>query len=182
PVSEVALWPRSMIAIATSAQEIRSPTEASMSSSRGAGWSEISCARRIRSSVVPPIAETTATTRLPASLAAAQRRATRFSRSVSPTDVPPNFITTRPGERCARSFLLTAFGAWHRHSWLSAAAAATGALLVADAWFDIVLESRSNDLELAVVEAVLAELPLALVCFWIAYVTSRADRRALDQA
>jgi len=82
----------------------------------------------------------------------------------------------------ALSFLLTAFGAWHGRSWLPAAAAATGALLVADAWFDVVLESRSNDFELAVVEAVLAELPLALVCFWVAYVTSRADRRALDPA
>src|SRR5262249_8861462 len=173
-----------------------------------------------------PIAETTATTRFPASLAATQRRATRFSRSVSPTEVPPNFITTRPGERGARStagiasksvrvilrqcrcalwgsptrvrrfaivlfgvvglalmpwtvwlssslpphhltenwdlawsgfdtvlaasFLLTAFAAWHRRTWLPAAAAATGALLLADAWFDIVLESRSNDFEVAI--------------------------------
>jgi hypothetical protein len=82
----------------------------------------------------------------------------------------------------AVSFLLTAFAAWHRHPWLPVAAAATGALLLADAWFDIVLESRSNDLEVAVVEAVLAEVPLALVCFWVAYVTSRAGRQALDRA
>jgi hypothetical protein len=82
----------------------------------------------------------------------------------------------------AVSFLLTAFAAWHRHPWLPAAAAATGALLLADAWFDLVLEERSNDFEIALVEALLAELPLALVCFWVAYVTSRADRRALDQA
>jgi hypothetical protein len=47
------------------------------------------------------MAETTATTRLPASLAATHRFATRLSRSVSPTDVPPNFITTRPGVRAA---------------------------------------------------------------------------------
>ena len=60
----------------------------------------------------------------------------------------------------AVSFLLTAFAAWHRRPWLPAAAAATGALLVADAWFDIVLESRSNDLEVAVMEACLAEVPL----------------------
>jgi hypothetical protein len=82
----------------------------------------------------------------------------------------------------AVSFLLTAFAAWHRHAWLPAAAAATGALLVADAWFDIVLESRSNDFEIAIIEALLAELPIALVCFWVAWVTSRGDRRALDQA
>ena len=82
----------------------------------------------------------------------------------------------------ALSFLLTAFAAWHRHPWLPAAAAATGALLLSDAWFDIVLESRSIDRELAVAEAVLAELPLAVVCFWVAYVTSRAGRQALDRA
>ena len=37
PVSEIACWPRSTIAIAASAHEIRSPTEISMSSSRGSG-------------------------------------------------------------------------------------------------------------------------------------------------
>ena len=103
PVSDVAVWPRSMIAIATRAHEMRSPTETSMSTSRGAGRSEISCARRSRSSVDFPIAETTATTRFPAWLAATQRRATRFSFSVSPTEVPPNFITTSPGVRAACS-------------------------------------------------------------------------------
>ncbi len=65
PVSEIASWPRSLIAIAASAQEIRSPTEISMSSSRGWGLGEIRCARSISSSVVWPIAERTATTRLP---------------------------------------------------------------------------------------------------------------------
>src|SRR5207237_2924509 len=81
----------------------RSPTETSMSSSRESGCGEISPASRINSSVVSPIAETTATTRLPPSLAATQRRATFFSRSLFATDEPPNFITTRPGERGARS-------------------------------------------------------------------------------
>jgi hypothetical protein len=42
PVSEIAWCPRSWIAIAASAQETRSPTEIIMSSSRGAGRSEIS--------------------------------------------------------------------------------------------------------------------------------------------
>jgi len=82
----------------------------------------------------------------------------------------------------AASFLLTAFAAWHRRPWLPAAAAATGALLVSDAWFDIILESRSNDLEIALIEAFVAELPIALLCFWVAYVTSRADPQALDRA
>ena len=37
PVSEIARWPRSLIAIAHSAQEMRSPVESSMSISRGSG-------------------------------------------------------------------------------------------------------------------------------------------------
>ena len=51
PVSEIASWPRSWIAIAQSAFEIRSPTETSMSYSRGCGFGETSCASRISSSV-----------------------------------------------------------------------------------------------------------------------------------
>ena len=42
PVSEIASWPMSWIAIAHSAQEIRSPVESSMSISRGFGRGEIS--------------------------------------------------------------------------------------------------------------------------------------------
>jgi hypothetical protein len=82
----------------------------------------------------------------------------------------------------ALCFLLTALAAWHRHPWLPAAAAATGALLVCDAWFDIVLENRSSDFEIAVIEALAAEIPAALICFAVAYVTSRAGPQALDQA
>ena len=37
PVSEIARWPRSLIAIAHSAHEIRSPVESSMSISRASG-------------------------------------------------------------------------------------------------------------------------------------------------
>ena len=54
PVSEIARWPRSLIAIAHSAQEIRSPVESSMSISRGSGRREISSAIATSSSVVAP--------------------------------------------------------------------------------------------------------------------------------
>jgi hypothetical protein len=82
----------------------------------------------------------------------------------------------------AVAFLATAFAAWRRLGWLPIAASVTGALLVADAWFDIVLESRSDERWVAVVEAFAAELPIAAVCFAVALVTSRAARRELDRA
>ena len=73
----------------------------------------------------------------------------------------------------AVAFLLTAFAAWRKSPWVGALAAATGTLLVTDAWFDIVLESHSDELRKALYLAVLAELPLAVLCFWIAYRTER---------
>ena len=79
-------------------------------------------------------------------------------------------------------FLATAFAAWRRRPWLPAVAAAAGALLVADAWFDVVLESRSDDRALALVEALAGELPLAALCFAVAYVTSRDGRQAPGRA
>jgi len=81
----------------------------------------------------------------------------------------------------AAAFVLTAVAAWQRSPWVSAAAAATGTLLLADAWFDIVLESHS-ELRWAVLFAVFGELPLAAVCFWIAYRTERFLAQIVDAA
>ena len=94
PVSEIALWPMSWIAIAQSAHEIRSPVESSMSISRASGRSDTSCAISTSWSVVFPRAERTATTRLPCSRAPTIRRAARLMSSAPATEVPPNFITT----------------------------------------------------------------------------------------
>jgi hypothetical protein len=73
----------------------------------------------------------------------------------------------------AIAFLLTAFAAWRRSPWVGALSAATGTLLLTDAWFDIVLESHSDELRKAIYLAVFAELPIAALCFWIAYRTER---------
>jgi hypothetical protein len=73
----------------------------------------------------------------------------------------------------ALAFLLTALAAWRRSPWVGAFAAATGTLLVTDAWFDVVLESHADEVRTAVFLAVFAELPIAAVCFWIAYRTER---------
>lgn len=52
------------------------------------------------------------------------------------------------------------------HVQLPAVSAAT--LLFVDAWFDIVTASHRDDLMLAVASAVVVEIPLALLCLWIA--------------
>jgi hypothetical protein len=82
----------------------------------------------------------------------------------------------------ALMFLLTAFAAWRRSPWLGACATATGTLLLTDVWFDVILESRGHDLDIALFEAIFAEVPAALVCFWIAYRTEQFLARAVDPA
>jgi hypothetical protein len=81
----------------------------------------------------------------------------------------------------ALAFILTALAAWRRSPWVSAGAAATGTLLLVDAWFDIVLESHGA-LRWSVLTALFAELPLAFVCFWIAYRTERFLAQMVDAA
>jgi hypothetical protein len=82
----------------------------------------------------------------------------------------------------ALTFLLTALAAWRRSPWVGALSAATGTLLVTDAWFDIVLESQSDDIRNAIVLAAVAELPIAVLCFWIAYRTERFLSLLVHQA
>jgi hypothetical protein len=64
--------------------------------------------------------------------------------------------------------LTVALTAWRRSPWLEGAATAAATLLFIDAWFDVLTSSSRGELILAVVEAVLVELPLALVCLLLA--------------
>jgi hypothetical protein len=82
----------------------------------------------------------------------------------------------------ALMFLITAFAAWRRSPWVGACAAATGTLLVTDAWFDVILESHADELRFSIFLAIGAELPAALVCFWIAYRTEQFLARAVEMA
>ena len=93
PVNERAVQPRSEIAIATSAIEIRSPAVISMSSSRAGGSGLTWLARSSSSSVLSPIAETATTTSCPSFLAWTIRWATRLTASASASDEPPYFCT-----------------------------------------------------------------------------------------
>jgi hypothetical protein len=68
----------------------------------------------------------------------------------------------------AASLLATSAALMRRSPLLEALAAGTGALLVADAWFDIVTASSTQERWFAIGLALVGELPLATVCFVLA--------------
>ena len=63
----------------------------------------------------------------------------------------------------------TALTTLRRSRRLPIAASATGALLTADAWFDVLTTPGGWDLVEAIAMSLLAELPLAATCFWLAW-------------
>jgi hypothetical protein len=73
----------------------------------------------------------------------------------------------------AAMLALTARAAWFGSAALAPLSAATAAMLVSDAWFDVVTSTPGERLE-AILQACLAELPLAAVCGFIAYDAERA--------
>ena len=79
-------------------------------------------------------------------------------------------------------FCGTAFAAYRRSPWVGALAAATGTLLLTDAWFDVLLESHGSELRTAIFEAVVFEIPMAAVCFWIAKRTEQFLAQVVEQA
>jgi hypothetical protein len=67
----------------------------------------------------------------------------------------------------------TALAALRGSPWLQALAALTGTMLLCDAWFDVVTSAAGHEQARAVLEAVVAELPLAALCGWIVLDTRR---------
>jgi uncharacterized membrane protein len=65
--------------------------------------------------------------------------------------------------------LATVAAAVRRSAWRAVIAGGAAAMLVCDAWFDIVTSSDQLDLWLAVAAAVAVELPLAGVCILVAH-------------
>jgi hypothetical protein len=55
-----------------------------------------------------------------------------------------------------------------RSPYAEVTATVTGTLLVCDAWFDVLTSRGTSAVMQASIEAVLVELPLAALCFWIA--------------
>ena len=76
------------------------------------------------------------------------------------------------------AFAATAWCAVRASDWLVPAAAATGTLLACDAWFDVVTSNSGERLE-AVLQAALAELPLAVICWFIVYDVERFRRETI---
>ena len=78
------------------------------------------------------------------------------------------------------SLLAVAAAAWRRSPWLEGAATAAATLLVVDAWFDVLTASSGGELAAAIVEAVLVELPLAVLCLLIARRTEQQLEAAVQ--
>lgn len=75
---------------------------------------------------------------------------------------------------------LTGWSALRRSRLLPIAASATGALLTADAWFDVLTSPGGWELAQAVAMSIFAEIPLAAICFWLAWHSQEvAERRVV---
>jgi len=72
------------------------------------------------------------------------------------------------------SLLVTSIAIARREAFGEIGATITGTLLVCDAWFDILTSRGNSDVMQAIVSAVVVELPLAILCFWIARNFNRA--------
>lgn len=72
------------------------------------------------------------------------------------------------------AMIATAVAIIRRSPFAEVAAAVTGTLLICDAWFDVLTSRTSVELVQAGLEAILIELPLAALCFWMATNLARA--------
>jgi len=68
----------------------------------------------------------------------------------------------------AATLALTSIAAARHAPWLDRVAVAAATLLAADAWFDVVTARSALGVALATAEAVAVELPIALLCLWVA--------------
>jgi hypothetical protein len=76
----------------------------------------------------------------------------------------------------------TGWLAWHGRDHVELPAVAAATLLIIDMWFDVVTASSPRDLALAVGSALVVEIPLTLLCFWIARNAERVRRERLTWA
>jgi hypothetical protein len=68
---------------------------------------------------------------------------------------------------------------------VSLLASVSGTALLCDAWFDLLTAGSGRGLAWALLEALVGELPLAVLCFWVSFEATAAtsvDERALAAA
>ncbi len=80
----------------------------------------------------------------------------------------------------AAVLLATAVAILRRSRAVQGWAAATTAMLCCDAWFDVVTQAPGRGRAIAIAEAALVELPLALLCLWLARRGLALARRDVD--
>ncbi|MGW4210871.1 hypothetical protein ACWEIJ_22970 [Lentzea sp. NPDC004789] len=81
----------------------------------------------------------------------------------------------------AAMLVVTGWLAMRRRDHVQLPAAVTGALLFVDAWFDT-MSSPRRDRPLAWAQALFVELPLGVLCLWIAGRAERNRRQRLENA
>jgi hypothetical protein len=72
----------------------------------------------------------------------------------------------------------TAYYALRRSRYLATAATATAALLIVDAWFDVMTTPGPQLVE-SILLAALVELPRAAVCLWLSHDTEQLTERRI---
>jgi hypothetical protein len=81
-------------------------------------------------------------------------------------------------------FLISGILLWLRSPWLAITVSAAGTMLLADAWFDVLTARGTRQLATSVLLAVLLEIPMGAICFFISgrYVRKYQHLAALDAA
>jgi hypothetical protein len=99
-------------------------------------------------------------------------------------DVSAHYRLAWVGFDVMLAFVLARTGwlAWRGRDHVQLPAVASATLLVVDIWFDVVTASHPRDVALAVASAILVEIPLAVVCLWIAQNAERVRRQRLSWA
>ena len=74
------------------------------------------------------------------------------------------------------AFATTGWCVLRSSRWLVPAAAVTGTMLLCDAWFDTITASSGSEQVESILEACLAELPLAALCAYVVWDAERITR------
>jgi hypothetical protein len=97
-------------------------------------------------------------------------------------EVSPHYNLAWTGFDVLLAVVLLATGACviARSKYLAVTATSAATLLVIDAWFDITTSAAGGDFLWALVMAVVAELPLAAACGWLAFHTEHLCQGEID--